>query len=232
MHRPAPISKPDSRLGRAFRRSRRCLRLSVTHERDDIFIGASDKVVRSGKKWIDSPMCANHNQGMEHTQPYTTPQSVSRAVELAQGVASLELLYKVDRTVDALVADARNFGAATCRLHDIAEEIKETPVTKGVFLDPDDCVTNILGKAGENLKNYLPYIILKHSAINKDDNLSTNHKESLHDAYEEWIVAASSLLEAFEQVRNSIISHDLDAEVWENYPCFDNAEDLIADLRR
>jgi len=175
-------------------------------------------------------LCANHNHGMEHTHTYTVPQSISRAVKLAQDVASLELLGRIGSTVDNLVADARDFNSATSLLHDIADEIKQAPVTKNDFLDQDDRATNVLVKAEENLKNYLPYMVLKRSAIDKDDNLSADHRKSLHDAYEEWMVAASFLLEAIEEVRSSIISHDLDAEVWENYPSFDNAEDAIAYL--
>jgi len=142
---------------------------------------------------------------------YTTPQDISRAIELAQETASLDLLRVIEHTIKTLAVDVHNFDEDVCQLHEIANKIKAEPVRKGVFLDPEDRASNILNSAEENLKNHIPMMVMKRSAIDRDDNLSTDHRESLHDGYDRWIVSAAYLLDALKLVRLCIIEHDEDA---------------------
>jgi len=163
-------------------------------------------------------------------ETHTTHQSISRAVELAERTASLDLLRMIDSTVDALVSEARAFDDSTRHMGEVIYGIKKKQVTKGQFLDKDDTAINVFNRAEEALKNILPRMLLKREFIDKDDKLSQDNRNDLHDAYEVWTVSASFLSEALKEIRLCIIAHDLEAEDFDTYPAFDNAEGLIADL--
>lgn len=153
-------------------------------------------------------------------------------MKLAEETASLDLLRDIDRTVDKLMEDVRYFDKTTRQLHEIEEVVKASPVRKGVFLDPEDRAIHALERAEEILKSSLPKIIRERASIDRDKSLTHEHRDSLHAAYEEWMLAATAHLEIIQKVRGVIIRHDMDAEDREKLQRFENAEDLIADLRQ
>jgi len=161
-----------------------------------------------------------------------THQGISRAVELAEQTASLDLLRMVDSTIDALLSVSRTFDDGTRYVEEMIYKIKKKTVTKGCFLDQDDRAINAFNRAEEALKNILPKMLLKRGSIDKDAELSQDNRHDLHDAYEAWMVSASFLSEALKEIRLCIIAHDLEAEDFDTCPAFDNAEDLIADLHK
>ncbi|MDR0233957.1 MAG: hypothetical protein LBI31_04045 [Zoogloeaceae bacterium] len=169
---------------------------------------------------------------MKPAQTHTLPQHISRAVELAEATTSLDLLRRVDRTVDALAEDARHGKDVIRILRKVAASIKKEPVVTGVMLDPDDIAIDACARAEAKVKTNIQQMLLRRNTIDAQTNLDASHKESLRDSYEEWLITASGVVEAFKAVRHNLIGHDLDAEDLSACPRFDNAEDLIADLRK
>jgi len=163
---------------------------------------------------------------------HTPLAGLSRAVELAQGTVSLDVLREIDRAVDMLADAVHRMNDETRQLLDIADNVKERPVVKGVFLDADDHAIDALAKAEVSLKERFSVIAVRHVAIDQDADLSSEHREDLHSAYEEWQAAATAKLQVMRVLRNAIIAHDLAAEDRDSRPRFDTVEELLADLHK
>jgi hypothetical protein len=105
-------------------------------------------------------------------------------------------------------------------------------VQPGVYIDPDFQNISRYEEAETALKAFLPRMLAKRAAIDRDMYLMREHRESLHDAYEEAMTAAATLHEEIQAVRHTIIGHDLEAEPREGLPGFDTVEALIKDLAK
>jgi hypothetical protein len=157
--------------------------------------------------------------------------AASRAVRMAQETTRLDLLEDIDATVDDLVARAHRFHDMTAVFVEFAAGVCALSVESGVYVDSDFRITTMLEEAESVLKAYLPRMTIKRAAIDQDTRLSADHRESLHDAYEEAMTKAAFLHDAIQSARAAIIRHDMAAEPRDSLPVFDSVESLVADLR-
>jgi hypothetical protein len=159
-------------------------------------------------------------------------EEISRVVSVARETVRLDLLADIDTTIDTLTRSARIFTKICIDFSELADYVSSSPVRSGVYIDPADENISLYEEAENVLKLYLPRMISKRAAIDRDPQLTPEHRESLHDAYDEATEAAALLHEAILMARNAIIGHDLDAEPREKLPIFDTVEALIADLHK
>jgi hypothetical protein len=157
---------------------------------------------------------------------------VSRVVNMVRETVHLGLLSDIDTTIDDLAKEARFFNEIRADFSKLETWVSSSSVQPGVYIDPADENISLYEKAESVLKNYLPRMISKRAAIDRDPQLTPEHRESLHDAYDEVTEAVALLHEAIKAARRAIIGHDLDAEPREELPVFDTVEALIADLHK
>jgi hypothetical protein len=164
-----------------------------------------------------------------HTLPFSA--DISRATRLARETTRLDLLADIDATVDMLAERSRGFRKASSVFSEIEAFANNSEIVNDQYLDPDDKALSAFRDVEESLKAYIPYMVRKRVSIDRDRGLSDEHRESLHDAYDDVLVNASLMLDAVFSARQAIIRHDLAAEPKENLPVFNTLEELIADLR-
>ncbi|MDR1367244.1 MAG: hypothetical protein LBJ76_00810 [Candidatus Accumulibacter sp.] len=156
----------------------------------------------------------------------------AHATELAWATTRLDLLADIDATVDALAQRAADFSDFSRVLSHLTTEISNLSVVAGEYLDPDAQKIDVFRKAESALESYLPRMLAKRASIDLDDRLSAEHRESLHDAYEEAITNAALLHEDLMAVRLATLKHDLNAEPTDDLPVFSTIDALLSDLRR
>jgi hypothetical protein len=161
-----------------------------------------------------------------------SPEEVSRVMRVARETVRLDLLADIDTTIDTLAVLSRNFRKIQADFSEFEAHLASDPVQPGVYIDPDFQNISCYEEAESALKAFLPRMVAKRAAIDRDTLLTQEHRESLHDAYEEATEAAALLHEAILTARQAIIGHDLAAEPWEELPVFDTVEALIADLHK
>jgi len=161
---------------------------------------------------------------------HTAEEAISYAAQLARRTTPLSLLRKIDCTVDELGKLSHKFGNKAAELHSLAEKIAAEPVVKGHCLDKDREITTWLRTQELELQEAIVTEIIRRMAIDKDDRLSVTHRESLHEAYEEWLTSLVSYYEGIQQIRFEISNYNLATTDWDALPSYDNAEDAIAAL--
>ncbi|MDR1935838.1 MAG: hypothetical protein LBS49_09740 [Candidatus Accumulibacter sp.] len=168
---------------------------------------------------------------METTSNRAQAHEIGRAAALARETVRFDLLADIDKTVDFLALRSSKFLDSAAAYGEVKEYIDARPVVQDDYLDPDDEIIGLLLAAEDVLKNYIPRMTLKRGSIDRNTRLTGDHRESLHQAYEELLFNAAVLLESIQTVRAAIIGHDLEAEP-RDVPEFDTAGELIAELRR
>lgn len=156
--------------------------------------------------------------------------SISGIVRTVETV-SLELLRKVDGTVETMEGLAKIADGVSILTAAAITSISSAEVVSGEYLDPDDKAIDTMERTSCELKDYLQQLVLKRATIDTDPLLCDHHCEALHDAYESAMNAVAELAELLQQFRAAIISHDLKAEPRDDCESFQTVQDLIADLR-
>lgn len=169
---------------------------------------------------------------MNATHVHTAEDALTYAAQLARRMTPLGLLRKIDRTVDVLGKLSRKFGDKAAELHQIAEKIAAEPVIKGRCLDKDRQISRWLRKQEAELKDAIATETIRRMAIDKDKRLSSEHRVSLHESYEEWMIALVSYYEGILQIRCEISNYNLAATDWDKLPAYDSAKDAIAALHK
>ena len=144
---------------------------------------------------------------------------------------SLYLLRAINRTVEALHAQEKLADATAENCGVLSKRIAAREVYEGRYLDADDVIINGIETAYKSLEEKLPSMVLQKTSIDKDGNLTEDHCELLHSAYDLCICAVAGLIEASKTLRAAVISHDLRAEP-RNIKLFDSAEELVSDLHQ
>jgi hypothetical protein len=163
-------------------------------------------------------------------QTFVPPGDLFRATRLAQETTRLDLLADIDATIDVLTERVRSFREIASVFSELEVYIAALPVTKGNYVDPEYRALSVFEAAETALKDYISEMTVKRIGIDRDAQLAPDHRESLHDAYEEAITTAALFYEAVQAARGAIIRHDLAAEPRDELPVFDTVEALIADL--
>lgn len=144
---------------------------------------------------------------------------------------SIGLLDAIDGTVSAMVGISKIMSGFHAMLSGAADEIGNTEIAEGEYLDADDSAIDTMERSASLLKDFLTKLVNKRSAIDKDARLKDHHCEALHDAYESAMDATASLIETIQTLRSSIIAHDLAAEPRGNAKTYETMDALIASLR-
>ena len=165
------------------------------------------------------------DQLLSNEQPFEL-ESFARSTE-----ASIDLLKAIDGTVESLLATSDLTLAQAKLTAAFALRVKKIPVQVGAYIDANDNAIDALERAENLLKSKLARIALKRSAIDKDDRLKGHHCEALHDAYESAMDAIAILIDGVQTLRDSIISHDLDAEPRDGIEEYATVAELVTSLR-
>jgi hypothetical protein len=166
-----------------------------------------------------------------NTHAHSSSSAVARTARLAQEMTRLDLLADINATVDGLMLRAREFQAMATSFAEFETTVPAFGTEPGVYIDPDFQWTGALEKAESELEAYFPRMTVNRASIDEDLRLSADHRESLHDAYEEVMKEAAFLHKAIQSARAAIIAHDLAVEPKERLPVFDTVASLVADLR-
>jgi cystathionine beta-lyase/cystathionine gamma-synthase len=142
---------------------------------------------------------------------------------------SLYLLRAINKTVDALHAQERLAEATAENCVVLSNRIAARETYEGRYLDSDDVIINGIETAYKSLEERLPSMVLQKSSIDADNNLTREHCDLLHSAYDLCIRAVAGLIEASKTLRAAVISHDLRAEP-RNKKIYDSADELVSDL--
>jgi hypothetical protein len=156
--------------------------------------------------------------------------ALSRATHAAQETTRLDLLSDIDATIDALAVRARDFREKSEFFSELESDVSSGNITPGRYIDPDFVLVASLESAEDALKAYLPRMTAKRASIDRDSRLSTEHREALHNAYDEAVTEAALLHEAMQAARHAIIGHDMKAEPRAQLQTFGSVEELIANL--
>jgi hypothetical protein len=156
-----------------------------------------------------------------------------RIAEIARSAeaVSLGLLDAIDDTVLAMDGIAKIMSGFYDVLAGAADEIAQTEIVEGEYLDADDAAIDAMERLASRLKDFLTKLVVKRSAIDKDARLKDHHCEALHDAYEAAMSATADLIEEIQAVRSALIAHDLKAEPRGNAKAYETVDTLIASLR-
>lgn len=165
------------------------------------------------------------DQLLSNEKPFEL-ESFARSTE-----ASIDLLKAIDGTVESLLATSDLTLAQAKLTAAFALRVKKIPVQVGAYIDANDNAIDALERAENLLKSKLARIALKRSAIDKDDRLKGHHCEALHDAYESAMDAIAILIDEVQTLRDSIISHDLDAEPRDGIEEYATVAELVTSLR-
>jgi len=142
--------------------------------------------------------------------------------------ADLGLLKAIDRTVDWLAGVQEKAAGELKILENIIEELiacdPETPI------DSDDTICDSIENWGNALKESISILESKRFSAYNDPKLNGEHEESVTSEYELTIGTYQKLHDATVKLRWTIMEHD--AEISPVIATFDNAKDLIAELRR
>lgn len=149
----------------------------------------------------------------------------------ATEASSIGLLAAIDGTVDAMQGIAKIMSGFSTMLSNAVEEIAAKTIRENEYIDPDGIAVDAMASAATNLQNFLTKLVLKRTAIDKDNRLKEHHCEALHDAYEEATSEVAALVEVLLQTRAAVISHDLAAEPRGDSTGFSTVEALISGLR-
>lgn len=145
--------------------------------------------------------------------------------------ASIGLLAAIDGTVDAMQGVSQIMSGFSKMLSSAVEEIEAKTVVESKYIDGEDIAIDAMERAADQLKTFLTRLVLKRTAIDKDNRLKEHHCEALHDAYESATSEVAELIEALQMTRSAIIVHDLKAEPRASAESFASVDALIANLR-
>ena len=169
---------------------------------------------------------------MQH-QNETVTETGGRIAGIARSTeaASIGLLVAIDGTVDAMQGIAKVMSGFSTMIASAVEEIEAKTVTEGEYIDANDNAIDAMERASAQLKTFLTRLVLKRTAIDKDNRLKDHHCEALHEAYEQATSEVAELIEALQATRSAIIVHDLKAEPRSTAETYATVDDLISSLR-
>lgn len=140
--------------------------------------------------------------------------------------SSLDLLRKIDVTVDRLGNLERSFNGLCESIAAAAERARQAPVEVGVFLSTPEQIED-MSRVSENSLALLNAMVIANQSVDNDPELSDYQRELLHSAFETVIAAVANANCAFEDLVEIIASHDLDAEGETDRQSFTNGSQLI-----
>lgn len=155
--------------------------------------------------------------------------SVFGVAEFAK--VSLGVLRDIECTIESLDSKSEGLDIVSSLASKFSAMIRAFPVVQGKYLDEDDTAIGSVETTELELKDMLATLVIKRKAIDKDHRLSCDHSEALHDAYERHITSVADVIDALQDFKAAIISHDLCAEPREGGEKFEDVTSLIASLR-
>lgn len=144
--------------------------------------------------------------------------------------ANLELLRRVDQTCDSLGIITRSVQPLCGPLHELARGLSEMEVIPGEYTDPDDLVINDLSVAIRGFEDYLPSLVRRRRAAERDAQLGEAQRDMLITSFDDAINVISDVIELGKELRSAIIRRDLAAEPRDGQ-AFDTLAALLTDLR-
>jgi hypothetical protein len=144
--------------------------------------------------------------------PHSALSGVGPTARAAQEATNLVLLRDVETTVDSLCAGQAVFENFRNAFAECEGAVTKLEVITGVYLDGDDVAIDALNGVVARIEHIIPPLLSKKAAIDRDGALSSDHRERLHDAYEQFIDVLAQVIECAKAARDAIICHDLAAE--------------------
>lgn len=144
-----------------------------------------------------------------------------------RNIQNLELLRKIDRTVDWLSGMQKSASGDIAFAYKFVELIKASDFPQEI--DPDEIISGKLEEGTKIIGRLLDGFMRKKQSALNDPALTGENEQCVVYEYDGTIATFSELSEAMNELRSAIEQHD--AELEEVVGPFDSADDLIASLK-
>ncbi|HFD80452.1 MAG TPA: hypothetical protein ENK05_08710 [Gammaproteobacteria bacterium] len=149
--------------------------------------------------------------------------------EAVEAVTHLDILRAVDMTVDNLVREQRMLRGYLRLAEDALDFVHSCDADMALDDDDDTAVKLLEGAEGDIAAMHADFERRMQAALD-DDRLNGDHEEAVVNEYRETLDLLERMHAMTTKLRWAIMEHDADVD--EVTGEFDNAEDLIAHLRR
>lgn len=139
---------------------------------------------------------------------------------------SLELIRKIDGTVDGLGNLERSFNGLCESVAAAAERARSAPIESGKFLSSPEELED-MERVVEKSYVLLNQMVIANQSVDRDPELNADQRELLHSAFNTFISAVANANHAFEDLIEIVASHDLDVEGATDRPSFTDGHALI-----
>jgi hypothetical protein len=162
------------------------------------------------------------NGNITHSNMY----AYSKMAELA---IDLELLRDIDTTIEVLNKKSRGLKPlidAGSAIIDAIYSFESHITYEAPSLDDNGEISNTLEIAGDLTRRLISDYINKRATIDQDDAVPAEHKESLHDGYEEFLQTLVLLEQTISSLSDLLIGYELARESREANPVFTDSTSL------
>lgn len=170
---------------------------------------------------------------MFNKTPNTVDSRVKAAVDAfclsVDGGADLAVHRQVDNTVDALTGLRRMFEGQAAQGRVIVNAIEALTPKPGQMIDPDGRFHGLLDDLVDRIERLLTQMTARKGCIDRDPALTSAHCDMLHVSFDETLRATACLINVAIEIREVMLSHDIDAEPRRNV--YSSVEDMAAALR-
>lgn len=146
----------------------------------------------------------------------------------ASAAQNLDLLRKIEQTVDWLVLLQDTAAAHEKFANSVAERVKACDLE--VPLDPGDELTSCFEKAESTIEKLHAVLVDKRESAIADPDLRGDHEAAVVEEFTRSIAAVADLHSAVTDLRWSLLEHDADVDK-ERSEAFESVADLMASLR-
>jgi hypothetical protein len=141
----------------------------------------------------------------------------------------LELLRDIDTTIEVLNKKSRGLKPlidAGSVIIDALNSCESHVSNQAPSLDESGEISNTLEIAGDLTRRLISDYINKRATIDQDDAVPDEHKEFLHDGYEEFLQTLASLEQIISLLSDLLIGYELARESRDANPTFSDSTSL------
>lgn len=145
----------------------------------------------------------------------------------------LELLRDIDTTIEVLNKKSKGLRPlidAGLAIIDAIYSCESHVSNLAPSLDENGEISNTLEIAGDLTRRLISDYINKRAAIDQDDAVTAEHKESLQDGYEQFLQTLASLEQIISSLSDLLIGYELARESREANPSFTDSASLHAHI--
>lgn len=149
--------------------------------------------------------------------------------KMAESAIDLELLRDIDTTIEVLNKKSRGLKPlidAGSAIIDAIYSFESQVTNEAPSLDDNGEISNTLEIAGDLTRRLISDYISKRATIDQDDAVPSEHKESLHDGYEEFLQTLVLLEQTISSLSDLLIGYELARESRDANPVFSDSTSL------